>query len=60
MNLIDTHSHLYGPEFDEDHEEALAGLPEPASGGCCSRPSTPRATTGSSTSAACIRNGACR
>lgn len=24
MNLIDTHSHLYGPEFDEDREEALA------------------------------------
>lgn len=23
MNLIDTHSHLYGPEFDEDREEAL-------------------------------------
>ena len=60
MNLIDTHSHLYGPEFDEDREEALARVAGAASGGCCSRPSTPRATTGSSTSAASIRNGACR
>lgn len=24
MGLIDTHSHLYGPEFDADREEALA------------------------------------
>ena len=24
MNLIDTHSHLYEPEFDADREEALA------------------------------------
>ena len=24
MNLTDTHSHLYEPEFDADREEALA------------------------------------
>ena len=28
MNLIDTHSHLYGPEFDEDREEAFARAAE--------------------------------
>lgn len=28
MNLIDTHSHLYDPEFDEDREEAFARAAE--------------------------------
>lgn len=28
MNLIDTHSHLYGPEFDADREEALSRVIE--------------------------------
>ena len=28
MNLTDTHSHLYEPEFDADREEALARAAE--------------------------------
>ena len=32
MNLTDTHSHLYEPEFDADREEALARAANGCSG----------------------------
>ena len=57
MNLTDTHSHLYEPEFDADREEALARAAE---AGVERRPSTPAATNGCSGCAAAIPGGAFR
>ena len=60
MKLIDTHSHLYDEAFGPDREEALARAAAKASKRCYCRPSTPKATGGSSNSAAAIRNAASR
>ena len=65
--LIDTHSHIYAEEFDADRDKAIrrtreAGVerPTPEWRERCSRRSTPKATSASSTSCAAIRTAARR
>ena len=59
MNLTDTHSHLYEPEFDADREEALARAAE-AGVERLLLPAIDGATNGCSGCAAAIPGGAFR
>ena len=59
MKLIDTHSHLYEPEFDDDREAAVARARE-AGVAALLLPAIDTATAGSSTSAAATPNTASR
>ena len=60
MKLIDTHSHIYEPEFDADRDEAVARARAAGVEKVLFRPSTRRPTAGCWMPAGVTATAACR
>ena len=60
MELIDTHTHIYEPEFDEDRRQTMDGLRRREWGVCSFRPSTAGVMNGCWPCAATIPGAVCR